>query len=65
MRDIVERTYRHTFHLHYKNQSDESKNQLITKLQEAFLEQWALRPVRLAMAKTYNNKNEYFKRYYW
>ena len=32
MRDTVERTYRHTFHLQYKNQSSDSKNQIIQKL---------------------------------
>jgi hypothetical protein len=37
LRDIVERTYRHTFHLQYKNQSNDSKNQVIHKLQEEFL----------------------------
>ena len=26
MRDIVERTYIRTFHLHYKNESNDSKN---------------------------------------
>jgi hypothetical protein len=31
-RDIVERTYRLTFHLQYKNQSNDSKNQVICTL---------------------------------
>jgi hypothetical protein len=53
MRDIVERTYRRTFHLQYKNQSNDSKNQVISKLQEVF-------PV--AIEKTYNNKKESFKK---
>jgi hypothetical protein len=43
MRDIVERMYRHSFHLQYKNQSNDSKNQVIHKLQQAFLEQWSMR----------------------
>jgi hypothetical protein len=62
MRDIVERTYRRTFHLQYINQSNDSKNQVISKLQEAFPEQWSMRPVRLAIEKTYNNKKESFKK---
>jgi hypothetical protein len=56
LRDIVERTYRCTFHLQYKNQSSDSKNQVIHKLQEVFPEPWSMRPVRLAIEKTYNNK---------
>ena len=36
MRYIVEKTYKCTFHLQYINQSNESKNQIICKLQEAF-----------------------------
>ena len=56
MRDIVERTCRHTFHSKYRNQSNDLKNQIICKLQEAFPEQWSMRHVRLAIAKTYNNK---------
>ena len=39
MRNIVERTYKRNFHLQYKNQSNDSKNQVIYKLQEMFLEQ--------------------------
>jgi hypothetical protein len=61
----VERMYRCTFHLQYKNQPNDSKNQVIYKLQEAFLEQWSMRPVRLAIEKTYNNKKESFKKYYY
>ena len=38
MRDIVERTYKCYFHLHYRNQSNYLKNQIICKLQEAFPE---------------------------
>ena len=56
MRDIVERTYKRTFHLQYRNQSNDLKNQVICKLQEVFPEKWLMRPVRLAIAKTYNNK---------
>jgi hypothetical protein len=33
LRDIVERMYRRTFHLQYKNQLNDSKNQVIDKLQ--------------------------------
>jgi hypothetical protein len=64
MRDIVERTYICSFHLQYKNQSNESKNQVIFKLQQAFLEQWSMRPMRLAIEKSYNNKKKSFKKYY-
>ena len=42
MRDKVERTYMRTFHLQYKNQSNDLKNQVICKLQEAFLEIWSM-----------------------
>ena len=59
MRDIVERTWRHSFHLQYINQSNDSKNQVICKLQEAFLEKWSMRHVRLAKEKTYNNKKNH------
>jgi hypothetical protein len=62
MRDIVEQTYRHTFHLQYINQSNDSKNQVISKLQEAFPEKWSMRPVKLAIAKTYNNNKKSFKK---
>ena len=62
MRDIVEQTYRRTFHLEYINQSNDSKNQVIYKLHEVFAEKWSMRPVRLAIAKTYNNKKESFKK---
>jgi hypothetical protein len=58
LRDIVERTYRRNFHLQYKNQSNDSKNQVIRILQEVFPEPWSMRPVRLAIANTYNNKKE-------
>ena len=54
MRDIVERTYRHTFHLQLKNESNDSKNQVICKLQEAFPKQWSMKPVRFAIEKEYN-----------
>ena len=62
MRDIVEQTYRCTFHLQYRNQYNHPKNQVISKLQEAFTEQWSMRPVRLAIEKKYNNKKESFKK---
>jgi hypothetical protein len=61
----VERTYRHTFHLQHKNQPNESKNQVIYKLHEVFSKQWSMRPMRLATTKTYNNKKESFKKYYY
>jgi hypothetical protein len=35
-RDIVEKIHRCTFHLQYINQSNDYKNQVISKLQEAF-----------------------------
>ena len=56
LRDIMEKTYRCTFHLQYKTQSTVSKNQAIHKQQKTFLEQWSMQHVRLAMAKTYNSK---------
>lgn len=65
MRDIVERTYRHTFHLQYKNRSSDSKSQVIHKLYETFPKQWAIQFVRLAIEKTYNNKKESYKKYYY
>ena len=58
MRDIVERTYICTFHLQYKNKSNDSKNKVICKLQQAFPDKWSMRPIKLAIAKTYNNKKE-------
>jgi hypothetical protein len=65
LRDILEITYKHTFHLQYKNQSNDSKNQVIHKLHEAFMEQWSMRPVRLAIAKTYSNKKKSFKVFFF
>jgi plasmid rolling circle replication initiator protein Rep len=56
LRDIVENTYRRHFHLQYKNQSNDFKNQVMHILQEAFLEPWSLRPVRLAIKITHDNK---------
>ena len=61
MRDIVERTYRCTFHLQYKNQYNDSKNQAIYKLQQAFMEQWSRRAMRLAIVKKYNSKTNHLK----
>jgi len=55
MKDLVEQTYRSIFHLQYKNQSNDSKNQIISKLQEVFLEQWSMRHIKLAIEKSYNN----------
>jgi hypothetical protein len=60
LRDIVERTYRHTFHLQYKNKSNDSKDKVIHKLREEFLEKWSMRPMMLAKEKIYNNKKESF-----
>ena len=57
----MEWKYRRTFHLQYRNQSNDSKNQVISKLHEAFPEQWSMRPVRLAITTTYNNKNNHSK----
>ena len=51
MRDIVERTYRCYFHVQYKNQSNGSKNQVIFKLQQEFLEQCSMRPMGLVITK--------------
>ena len=56
MKDIVERTYKRTFQLQYRNESNDSKNQVICKLQEAFREKWSMKPIKVAIAKTYNNK---------
>jgi hypothetical protein len=61
LKDIVERTYRSHFHLQYKNQSSDSKNLVIHLLQEAFPEPWSMRHMRLAIEKTYNNKNSHIK----
>jgi hypothetical protein len=62
MMDIVEQTYRHNFHLQYKNQSNNSRNQVASKLHEAFPEKWSMRPVRITIEKTYNNKKKTFKK---
>ena len=56
LRDLVERMYRSSFHLKYKNQSNDSKNQILSKLQEEFPENWSMRHVILLIEKTYNNK---------
>ena len=56
MSDIAERTYRRTFYLQYKNQSNHSKNQVIHKPHEAFIGQWLLQAIRLAIKKNYNKK---------
>ena len=58
LRNITERTYRCTFHLQYKNQSTDSKNQVIYKLQESFPGQWLMQHVRFAMENNYNNKTQ-------
>ena len=56
LRDLVERMYRHSFHLQYKNKSNDSKNQVLSKLQEEFLENWSMRHVILLIEKTYKKK---------
>ena len=56
LRDLVEQMYKFSFHLQYKNPSNDSKNQIISKLQEEFPENWSTRHVRLLIAKTYNKK---------
>jgi len=53
------------FPLTIKNQSNDSKNYVIHKLQKAFPEEWSMRPMRIAIEKTYNNKKESFKKYYY
>jgi hypothetical protein len=58
LRDIMEIMYRHTFHLQYKNQSKDSRNKVIHKPHELFMEQWSMRPTRLTIEKTYNNKKK-------
>jgi hypothetical protein len=61
LRDIVERTYRNHFHLQYKNKSNDSKNQVMHILQEAFSEPWSMRPVRLQVENTKNKKKSHIK----
>ena len=56
--------YRGSFHLQYKNQSNDSKKQVLSKLQEEFPENWSMRHVRLLMAKMYNYKKEGMQKYY-
>ena len=58
----MERMYRRSFHLQYKNQSNDSKNQILSKLQKYFPENWSMRYVRILIAKTYNNKKEGMKK---
>ena len=58
-RDLVERMFIHSFLLQYKNQSNDSKNQILSKLQEDFPENWSMRHL---IAKTYNNKKERMKK---
>ena len=38
LRDIVEKMYTHTFYLQYKKKFNDSKTQVMSKLQEAFVE---------------------------
>ena len=62
LRDLEEWMYRRSFHLQYKNQSNDSKNQILFKLQDEFPENWSMRQVKLLIAKMYNNKKEGMKR---
>ena len=64
LRDLVEKMYIISFHLQYKNQSNDSKNKILFKLQEEFLENWSMRHARLLIEKTYNNKKEGLKKKY-
>ena len=64
LRDLVERMYRRSFHLQYKIQSNDSKNQILSKLQEEFPENWSMRHVKLLIAKTYSNKKVGMKKKY-
>ena len=52
MINIVDRTYRHAFHLQYKNQSNDSKNQIIQKLWQTFF-----RVMNNETCETCDNKN--------
>ena len=62
LRDLVEWMYRWSFHLQYKNQNNDSKNQILSKLQEKFPENWSMRHGIILIAKTYNNKKEGMKK---
>ena len=62
LRDLLERMYRRSFHLQYKKQSNDSKNQILSKLQEEFPENWSMRHVKLLIAKMSNNKKEGMKK---
>ena len=57
----LEREHRHSFYSQYKNQPDDSNNQVIYKLQQVFPKQQPRRLVRLAIAKTYNNNKNHLK----
>ena len=54
--------YRRYFHLQYKKQSNDSKNQILSKLHEEFPKNWSMRHVRLLIAKMNNNKKEGMKK---
>ena len=60
----MEQMYRFSFHLQYKNQSNDSKNKILSKLQEEFPENWSISHVGLLIEKTYNNKKEGMKKQY-
>ena len=62
LRDLVEQMYKHSFHLQYKNQFDDSKNQVLCKLKEELPKNWSMRPVKFLIEKTYNNKKKSFKK---
>ena len=62
LRDLVEQIYKRSFHLQYKNQSNDSKNQILSKLQEEFPDNWSMRHVILLIEKMHNNKKEGMKK---
>ena len=57
----MEREYKCYFHLQYINKSNDSKNQVIAKLQKAFLEKWSMRPMRLEIEKNMTTKKSHSK----
>ena len=62
LRDLMERMYRRSFHLQYKNQSNDSKNQNLFKLHDEFPENWSMRHVTLLIAKTHKKEEEGMKK---
>ena len=51
LRDLVERMYKHSFHLQNRNHSNDSKNQILFKLQEEFPENCSMKHVRILIKK--------------